>query len=90
MDGCRVVVDWLKEMQLVAPIVALQDIEQLYGVGSAELQLAAQLVRQTINEVSTVGVWFILLICYLQVRDDMVSYYNGKVLVQSLVLLWEG
>lgn len=38
----------------------------------------------------TVGVWFILLICYLQVRDDMVSYYNGKVLVQSLVLLWEG
>lgn len=51
---CRVVVDWLKEKQLVAPIVALQDIEQLYGVGSAELQLAAQLVRQTINEVSTV------------------------------------
>eukprot|EP00731_Ephydatia_muelleri_P030424 Em0021g947a len=59
---------------LIFTFSALKDMEQLYGVGSSELQIATQLVRQTINEA----------------RDDLVACYKGNVLVQSLVLLWEG
>lgn len=49
---CEVV--WLvAELQLDLTDVYshVQDVELLYGAGSSQLQIATQLVRQTINEV---------------------------------------
>ena len=48
-------------------------MEERYGASSTKSDLAAQLVRETIKEAT----------------EQLVKIYDGKILVQALVLAWE-
>ena len=50
-----------------------QAVELKYGEGSEQLKLAVQLVKD----------------CIATATKDLVAIYNGRVLVQGVVLEWE-
>ena len=48
-------------------------MEERYGAGSTKMDVAAELVKQVIQETN----------------EALVMLYNGRILVQALVLEWE-
>jgi renin receptor len=92
--------DQLKELQSYATdgapdiyiftVSTLRALELKYGVGSNKVKVATKLVEDTIKKVSVgsgLSGFFVTLLA--QVTEELVSLYNGKILVQALVLEWD-
>ena len=60
-------------MHLVVTILCVQSLEVRYGAGSSKMVAATQVVKDTIAEVT----------------KKLVSLYNGRILIQALVLEWD-
>ena len=67
-----------------------QALELKYGVGSEKVGVATKLIQSTINKVRNFF-WFLkkkAVKIFFQVTKDLVGLYDGKILVQALVLEW--
>ena len=68
-----------------------QALELKYGVGSEKVGVAAKLVQSTIEKVKLLHRHSFLIIFErnnFQVTKELVGLYDGKILVQALVLEW--
>ncbi len=54
-------------------LCCLQALEVKYGVGSTKARVAGQMVQEAIQRLT----------------DDLVTLYDGNILVQALALEWE-
>ena len=75
---------------IILPFLFSQALELKYGVGSNKVKVATKLVENTIKKVSVgSGLSGFLVTLLAQVTEELVSLYNGKILVQALVLEWD-